>query len=329
MTTYKKAIDEGLEKGGRDDSLMQSPAFQMPYGGRSNQYLFNEALVASCCEYEATRAMKENRPILAGMFKRCARKSAQAVYERLTESDAPNHIKNYFDPSEAFGIDGYGTFHRYLITVAVFIGYGFLFADESIKEKKCPCEIGGYVLETSEKFHKVFANCKDQSVEIETKADHRYDSTGLGRYHKKGFPIDLALSLPVTSQPKYRLPKDLVRKNLSICAGVRYTDNRTIRISDLENRLTAKTKVLKEDMEGVVFQVEYNSTDEEMPLHIKEEYTILSDGVLKKAQAYGENVQSVVFSVPIFVTKRKKSSDIHASDIKNESPLVPENIDTL
>ncbi len=311
---YKKAIDEGLSKGGMMTLLMQSAAFQLPYGGRSNQYLFNEALVASCCEYEATRYMKAGRPVLAGMFKRCAHKSAQTVYQRLMESDTPNHIKNYFDASEAFGIDGYGTFHRYLITVAVFIGYGFLFADESVQEHACPCEIGGYVLETSDRFHKVFANCVGQSVEIETGADQRYDSTGLGRYHKAGFPIDLALSLPMTAHPKYRLPGELVRKNVSICSGVRCKDGRTVRISDLENNLKTLTNVIREDELSVRFTIEYRSGDEGRQLHIKEEYTIQKEGVFIEANCYNEDVASMVFTVPLFVTNGKDSSNIMISD---------------
>jgi hypothetical protein len=220
MGEYFEKIDRNLEKGGMMTLMMQSAAFQLPYGGRSNQYLFNEALVASCCEYEATRHMKANRPVLAGMFKRCAHKSAETVYRRLMESATPNHIKNYFDAAESFGIDGYGTFHRYLITVAVFIGYGYLFADETIQEQICPSEHGGYILSPSDRFHKIFANCASQSIEMDTRADARYDSTGLGRFHKEGFPIDIALSLPMTSTPKYRLPERITKENASICTGV-------------------------------------------------------------------------------------------------------------
>jgi len=321
---YREIIDENLAKGGMMTLMMQSAAFQLPYGGRSNQYLFNEALVASCCEYEAARYMKANKPILAGMFKRCAHKSAQTVYERLNESTSPQHIKNYFNVSEAFGIDGYGTFHRYLITVAVFIGYGFLFADETIEEHACPSEIGGYVLETSDRFHKIFANCAGQSIEIETMADCRYDSSGLGRYHRFGYPIDLALSIPMTAEPKYHLPVSLVRKNISICSGIRFIDGSILRISDLKDNLTTCTNIIEESEQIIRFSIDYRSTNEKMPLHIKEVYTINNEGVSIKAIAFGQNVKSVVFTIPVFITNGKDTSNITVYD--SHSGELSENI---
>ena len=118
--------------------LMQSSAFQFPYGGRSNQYLFNEALVASCCEYEAVRHNKKGDFQLAGMFKRCAHMSAASILRWLNAMDPPKHNKNFFPHDSNHGIDGYGTYPRYLIALANFIGYGYIFADDSIEEYTCP-----------------------------------------------------------------------------------------------------------------------------------------------------------------------------------------------
>ena len=47
---------------------MQSVTGEMAFGGRSNQYLFNEAYLASACAYEAARYAKEGDPALAGQF---------------------------------------------------------------------------------------------------------------------------------------------------------------------------------------------------------------------------------------------------------------------
>jgi hypothetical protein len=317
---YAGAIDRNLEKGGMMTLLMQSAAFQIPYGGRSNQYLFNEALAASCCEYEARRHMKAGRKVLAGMFKRCARKSAETVYTRLVESR--NHIKNYFDPTMAFGIDGYGTFHRYLIATAVFIGYGILFSDESIKEYPCPSEIGGYVLPTSDKFHKVFANCAGQSLEIETKADSRYDSTGLGRYHKAGFPIDLALSLPITSEPKYRLPEDIPRKNASICTGIEYGNGDVLWLCDQKDKLDAQLNVINETNREVSFSVEYRSKDETTPFHVTETYTLNDEGLQIESAVLSEDAESVLFSIPLFESNGRDVSAIDRTECEKESTVI-------
>ena len=63
---YKDRLEKLLHQGADMTLKMQSAAYELPYGGRSSQYLFNEALVCSVSEYEAAYYKKEG-----DLVKRC------------------------------------------------------------------------------------------------------------------------------------------------------------------------------------------------------------------------------------------------------------------
>jgi len=306
----REALEVFLEKGGLMTLLMQSSQYQLPYGGRSNQYLFNECLVASCCEYEAVRYAKRGDLSLAGMFKRCAHKSAATILRFLNEKP-PRHNKNFFASDTGFGIDSYGTFARYMIAAACFIGYGYTFANDSIPECACPPEIGGYVLETTGSFHKVFANCCGHSIELELAADTRQDSTGLGRYHKAGIPIELGLSMPFTANHKYSLPENLFNRNISICTGWKNSNGEAEFISGLDGTAQAKVCIREESFDRVVFSVEYTINSESCSKVI-ETYTLDRNGVLIESALCGAAYDEIYFTVPLLYSNGKDITRIEA-----------------
>lgn len=307
---YREKLDNNLEKAGLMTLLMQSSAFQFPYGGRSNQYLFNEALVASCCEYEAVRHNKKGDFQLAGMFKRCAHMSAASILRWLNAMDPPKHNKNFFPHDSNHGIDGYGTYPRYLIALANFIGYGYIFADDSIEEYTCPSEIGSYAFEISKEFHKVFANCCGNSIEIELAADPSYDATGMGRYHKTGVPIELGLSLPFTAAHKYYLPDNLVKKDISICTGWKSINNKVMYISNFKDKLQTKVNLIEQNIRKVAFSVEYWGDEIKGCKKIIEQFTLDSEGVLIESELIEAENNEVYFTVPLLLNNGKDITDI-------------------
>lgn len=310
------SLNSNLLKGGKMTLLMQSTAFQLPYGGRSNQYLFNEALVASVCEYEACRYKKSGDEKLAGMFKRCARQSLLSIFRWLNAMDPPKHNKNFFSHENNFGIDGYGTYHRYLIALANFIGYGFTFADDTIKEYASPSELGGYALETSKKLHKVFANCKGNFIEIETAADPKYDATGTGRYHKTGIPVELGLSLPFAKDHRYILPDDLIKRNISICTGWDTPDGKTQYISDFTDELEVTLDIIRESSSQVVIKICYTSPKIAGCEKVTETITLNEKGVKIQSEITGGTSKNIYITVPLFHTNGKDISNISFN--KNE-----------
>ena len=207
---WKKSIEEALIKGAEATLFMQSAAYQIPYGGRSNQLLHNEALQTSLCEYAALREKRRGNIENAMQYKRAAHLSFLTLGRYLKKPTGAKHIRNMFPQDSLFGVDDYGTFPRYMNALATFIACGYLAADDTIGEAECPCEAGDYVFETSDRFGKIFINAFGQSIEYACKADYAHEPAGLGRYHAKGIPAELGLSMPFVEKPKYLLSKSRI-----------------------------------------------------------------------------------------------------------------------
>ncbi len=228
---YRKALDDCLRKAGLLTLQIQSVTGEILFGGRSNQYLFNEAYLAAVCTYEANRYAKEGNLLLAGQFQDGATLAADAILDWLERLDGRRHIKNRLPMDSAYGCEGYGYFDKYMISLASFTYLAVLFTDDSIKPSPAPARIGGTTTRTSDHFHKFFAHCGGYFLEWDTQADPHYDGTGLGRIHKKGVPSPLILSVPFAKKPVYDLtyPGFAVAENpsaLSFCGGVVGMDNR-------------------------------------------------------------------------------------------------------
>ncbi len=201
-------LNTRLARGGLVGLLYMTPGGHFPFGGRSHGYQFNEAMTAAVCEIEAAR-WAGSEPAVAGAFKRQARLSALAT-RRWIAAEPMRHIKNAFDPKSRFGEDGYGSVAKYGCLAASFFALAALLADDTILESPCPAEVGGYAFELSPAFHKVFMNVAGTSVQIDTAADLAYDATGVGRFCRRGVPLELGPGMPFTASPKYELPAGLI-----------------------------------------------------------------------------------------------------------------------
>lgn len=197
----REAIGELLRRGGLATLLFVSPQGYVPYGGRSSQFCFQEAIVSALCELEARR-YRTSSPALAGAFKRQARLSALSLKRWVTEMTPWRHLKNGFPPESRHGLDTYGQYSVYSLLISSFLGLAAVFADDSIEERPCPAELGGYVFELSPAFHKVFASCGRTGLEIDTAADPHYDATGLGRFTRDGVPLELGLGMSFPTSVK-------------------------------------------------------------------------------------------------------------------------------
>ncbi len=199
-----QAYDELLRNGGLTTLLFVSPEGYVPFGGRSGEFQFREAIVAALCEYEALRYRDAGDLRMAGRFKRQARRSAAAVLPWIKKQPI-SHIKNDFPSDSLHGCDRYGQYSVYSLFAASVFGQAALFADDRIAETLTFAEIGGYLLSISPDFHKVFAACRGNYIEIDTNADMKYDATGLGRVLLKGVPYGLLPAMPFPANPNYRL----------------------------------------------------------------------------------------------------------------------------
>ena len=214
---FFEEIDANLRKSGLLTLEMQSVTGELPFGGRSQQFLNNEPHLAVVFEYEANRYAKEGNFALAARFKM----GVELALENLTfwlDQKPVRHIKNFFPLESSYGCDGYGYFDKYMITVASFLYAAYLICDDSIQT--AIEDQPAVAMRTSEHFHKIFLRVGEYFAQIETKADKKYDSCGLGRVHRKGAPSAICMSMPATATPKYTVDSEELY-DLSLCPAVK------------------------------------------------------------------------------------------------------------
>lgn len=199
---YRELLDGAMRRAALLTLKMQSVTGEIPYGGRSAQFMHNEAHLALIFEYEANRYHREGNEALASLFKARAELALSNI-EYWFKKNPIHHVKNRYPLSTGFGCEDYAYFDKYMITAASFLYVAYLFADDAIEAVDQPREAG--VTFTAEPFHKCFLEAGDYFAEIELKAYTHYDEDGLGRIHKKGAPSPLCLSSSMTATPEYKV----------------------------------------------------------------------------------------------------------------------------
>ncbi len=192
---YREILDENLKKAGLLTLRMQSVTGEIPFGGRSNQFVFNEAILAGIFEFEAKRYRHTE---LGGAFKAAAELALDEVERGL---EGASHIKNHFPTDSRYGCEKYAYFDKYMITAASYLYCAYRLCDDGITPTEIGIKSDSFTL--SEHFHKLFLHAGGYFLEFETHADGNYDSDGLGRVHRVGAPSPICLSLPCTAAPKY------------------------------------------------------------------------------------------------------------------------------
>lgn len=251
---------------------MQSVTGELPFGGRSNQFLFNETVIASYYELRATILNKKGETQKAAIFKAAAKKATETALFLLNR-EPMSHVKNRFDPDLMLGCEHYAYFNKYMITVASNAYLAYLVADDSIKAGVATTDVGGYVAQTGEDFHKVFINKGGYFLEIECNADTHYDANGLGRVHKQGCDSCVCLSVPMPQkEPHYNLEFPNPHP-LSMC-GFKATENGLINSAQNGVNHVLVSKAEQEQQITAVFDCDLNG---EALFSIK--YTVSDQGV--------------------------------------------------
>jgi len=202
---YRDEIDENLKKAGLISLKMQSVTGEMPFGGRSQQYMHNEAWISVIFEYEAARYKKEGNTELASKFKAAANRALDNV-EYWFGKEPIHHIKNRFPLDTKYGCENYGYFDKYMITAASVLHDASLICDETIPVGEL--DVYPMIAETSEYFSKIFVRAGGYSLEFEKNSNPLYDADGLGRVQKKGAPSPICLSVPCPAKPNYKIDSE-------------------------------------------------------------------------------------------------------------------------
>lgn len=215
---HREKLEQHLRKAGKLTLLMQSVNGELPYGGRSNQFLHNEAHLAVCMEYEASAAQRNGDLEAASRFKAAAKLALDTI-EHWLDTAPGQHIKNYFPNDSMVGCENYAYYDKYMVTIASFLYLAYQFCDDAIQPSQCPAtDDGCYTWQSGEAFRKLFCKAGDYFVELETRSDHHYDAEGIGRIHRRGAPSAICLSVPVSQNPNYGTPEPNAMP-LSLCCG--------------------------------------------------------------------------------------------------------------
>lgn len=210
------AIDDCLRKTGLLTLQMQSVTGEIPYGGRSSQFIHNETQMALIMEFEANRYAALGNAQLAGQFKTGVRKALGNIESWLAR-EMLTHVKNNYPLETKYGCEGYAYFDKYMVTAASFLYVAYMFCNDEIAE--CPISDKAMCFSLSDHFHKTFLRNQNWFVEIDTNADYHYDASGIGRIHRAGAPSALCLSVPGTAAPALTAPEGML-ENFAIAAGV-------------------------------------------------------------------------------------------------------------
>ena len=215
---YFEQIDACLKNAGLLTLKMQSVTGEIPFGGRSNQFLLNEGFYATLFEFEANRYAGEGNLALASKFKSRI-EEAIAVSEYWFSKDPIHHVKNRFPLETRYGCEEYGYFDKYMITTASWFFTAYMMCNEEIPAVEF--EEKTEIFMASDEFNKLFVRGKDYAVEFDLNAGPAYDTNGLGRVHRRGAPSPICLSLPCGDASKLHYFTN-VEKSLpvSLCAGI-------------------------------------------------------------------------------------------------------------
>lgn len=299
---YAERLEQVLDRTADLTLQMQSVTGELAFGGRSNQFLNNEPMLISYCEMEAARFAEKGDLAKAGQFKAAAQLAADSTLKYLN-LDPISHIKNRYDVSTRIGCEGYGYFNKYMITVASNVYMGLLFGDDSIAPSVAPAEEGGYVICTSDRFHKVFLNCSGYFLEWDTNADPGYDANGLGRVHKKDCPSPLCLSLPFPRVSNYILA-DQNPSQMSLCCYVETNGEKLLGAETYAKHSLVSKQSLATEAEAV-FAVKLSED-----ILVTENYAVSEQGVditLSGAENAG-------FMVPVFDFDGKDHTQITVTE---------------
>ena len=295
-------LSEELIKSADKTLYMQSATGEIPFGGRSNQFLFNEAAYAALCEFYADFFKKRGCIERAGMFKRAARIAAESILPRL-EVTPVRHIKNFYPTDSMYGCESYAYYDKYMVTTGSMLYLAYAMADDTIPEMPCPAESENYICETSASFHRAFLKYKDYFVQIDTAAEEHYDASGIGRIHKKGSPSAICLSMPFSSHPGYRMDIENPAQ-FSICAGLE---------KDGESFYTCESNIVYELTEKEITEKYVKASyacSNESGLSIRKTCIVSGNGVEIKAEGDG----NIRIDFPVFAFDGETETKVTVSE---------------
>ena len=298
---YYERIDRCLKYTGLLTLMMQSTNGEIPFGGRSNQFLHNEPWMMILFEYEASRYAAQGNMEQAKAFKAAIARAID-ITELWLNKQPIRHIKNRFPTETKYGCEEYAYFDKYMITVASKLYVAYLFCDDSIPTEPA-ADHGTVIFKTTEYFHKLFLKSGGYALEFDTNADPHYDANGLGRVHYNGAPSAICLSCPCPAEPIYKVDVEKTVP-LSLCSAIQVNGSWMF---GAEKSAEYEVLTTEEGKDSASATLRCKFTDKHS---VKEHYTVNENGVSIRVVGDGE----VGYVLPAFYFDGEVSPEIIANE---------------
>ena len=280
--------------------FMQSPFGECPTGGRSAQHIWNEAQTAVTYELYAAQYARKGRPAEAGAFKRAAHLALGCIKRWLRPDGSGYVVKNRYAPEARHGFESYSAQSQYNLLACWLLAVAYLYADESVRERPCPADIGGFALPIVEDFHKVFANAGGTYVEYETRGDLRYNPTGLIRCHIRGGNPQLGPSDGAVHKFDRKTKEDLGGENMCVGPAWRDSSGTWHRLADYSPEKPPQVEVLEESPKRVRFRVSYEG-EFDGAKRVTETIVLEPDGITVEDTLAGKGLTGMRVYYPMLV----------------------------
>lgn len=164
-------ILEIIRSGGKTSMLLQSPTGQGPANGRTDDHVFNDILYQLIFEALAEDAIGQGNQYLAGQYRRSAMLAFQSIQRWKRDADdkwkGSFYItKNHFAPEERIGYQPASQWGNYSGAMMFHLAETNIIRKSQIKEVPAPTEIGGYAIQTDDRFSTYTANAGGMQVFI-------------------------------------------------------------------------------------------------------------------------------------------------------------------
>jgi hypothetical protein len=161
-------------------------------------------------------------------------------------------------------------------------------------------------------FHKVFSTCGGYHVEIDTRADHHYDATGLGRVHRVSAPSELGLSTPIVADPNYLVSVDAALRNVALGPGWLDGEGIIHWLADYSGEIEGiPVAIQRESRDRVEFSLDYKGG-----LHgcesVLEQYSMDDDGVVITDTVLG-SIEGLLIQIPLLQTDGSEQAEINST----------------
>lgn len=281
-----------VRRGTATTLLLQAPDGQAPPNGRTDNHVFNDVLYQLGFELMVVDGQRQGNQRRTAQYRRAAALSFRSIH-RWRQDDAPwtgsfSVTKNHMDPKDRVGYQPASQWANYNGAVMLHLAETALVRGRETEQQPAPTEVGGFTLETDERFstfvanaggHQVLANLRGATV---PKYGQSWTPLGVVRFGRVNWDGRLGPSdgvhQPAQSQDSNNLTS--TSDQGMTFAPVWKERGKWIRMADVPQHYQADVTVTFSHPLLVRFQLNYHHVTGRGGPYFRHEFTVTPDGTL-------------------------------------------------